>query len=78
VYPDEAVSAEVQGQVVVRFIVDKEGAVSDVEAVSGPNELRDAAVAVIKRSGKWNPAVQNGRKVKSYKSQPVNFKLEAQ
>jgi protein TonB len=78
VYPDEAVSAEVQGQVVVRFIVDKEGQVSDVEAVSGPNELRDAAVAVIKRSGKWNPAVQNGRKVKSYKSQPVNFKLEAQ
>ena len=78
VYPDEAVSAEVQGQVVVRFIVDKEGVVSDVEAVSGPNELRDAAVTVIKRSGKWNPAVQNGRKVKSYKSQPVNFKLEAQ
>jgi periplasmic protein TonB len=78
VYPDEAVSAEVQGQVVVRFIVDKEGQVSEVEAVSGPNELRDAAVTVIKKSGKWNPAIQNGRKVKSYKSQPVNFKLEAQ
>src|SRR5450432_1374310 len=78
VYPDEAVSAEVQGQVVVRFIVDKEGVVSDVEAVSGPNELRDAAVRVIKKSGSWNPAIQNGRKVKSYKSQPVNFKLEAQ
>jgi protein TonB len=78
VYPDEAVSAEIQGQVVVRFIVDKEGIVSDVEAVSGPNELRDAAVRVIKKSGNWNPAIQNGRKVKSYKSQPVNFKLEAQ
>jgi periplasmic protein TonB len=78
VYPDEAVSAEVQGQVVVRFIVDKEGNVSDVEAVSGPNELRDAAVRVIKKSGSWNPAIQNGRKVKSYKSQPINFKLESQ
>jgi periplasmic protein TonB len=78
VYPDEAVSAEVQGQVVVRFIVDKEGNVSEVEAISGPNELKDAAVTVIKKSGKWNPAIQNGRKVKSYKSQPVNFKLEAQ
>ena len=43
-----------------------------------PNELREAAVRVIKKSGKWNPAVQNGRKVKSYKSQPMNFKLEAQ
>jgi len=78
VYPEEAVSAEIQGSVVVRFIVDKEGAVSDVEAVSGPNELRDAAVRVIKKSGSWKPAVQNGRKVKSYKSQPINFKLEAQ
>ena len=78
VYPDEAVSAEIQGQVVIRFIVDKEGNVSDVEAISGPNELRDAAVRVIKKSGQWTPAVQNGRKVKSYKSQPINFKLEAQ
>jgi periplasmic protein TonB len=78
VYPDEAVSAEVQGQVIVRFIVDKEGVVSDVEAVSGPNELKDAAVRVIKKSGSWTPAVQNGRKVKSYKSQPINFKLESQ
>src|SRR5450631_2013284 len=78
VYPDEAQNAEVQGQVVVKFIVDKEGVVSDVEAVSGPNELRDAAVRVIKKSGSWNPAIQNGRKVKSYKSQPINFKLESQ
>ena len=78
VYPDEAVSAEIQGQVVVRFIVDKEGNVSDVEAVSGPEELRDAAVRVIKKSGNWNPAIQNGRKVKSYKSQPINFRLESQ
>ena len=78
VYPDEAVSAEVQGQVIVRFIVDKEGNISDVEAVSGPNELKDAAIRVIKKSGTWNPAVQNGRKVKSYKSQPINFKLESQ
>lgn len=78
VYPDEAVNAEIQGQVIVRFIVDKEGNVSDVEAVSGPNELRDAAVRVIKKSGAWTPAVQNGRKVKSYKSQPINYRLETQ
>jgi protein TonB len=77
-YPDEAVNNEIQGDVVVQFIVDKEGNVSDVEAISGPNELRDEAVRVIKRSGKWTPAVQNGRQVKSYKKQPVKFRLEAQ
>src|SRR5450631_1117561 len=77
-YPEEAQNAEVQGQVVVKFIVDKEGKVSDVEAISGPNELREEAMRVIRKSGAWTPAVQNGRKVKSYKSQPINFRLESQ
>lgn len=76
-YPQEAIDNEVQGTVVVQFIVDKEGNVSDVEAVAGPEELRDEAVRVIKKSGKWTPAVQNGRQVKSYKKQPIVFRLEA-
>jgi protein TonB len=77
-YPDEAVNNEIQGDVIVQFIVDKEGNVSEVEAISGPNELRDEAVRVIKKSGKWTAAVQNGRMVKSYKKQPIKFRLEAQ
>ncbi len=79
-YPDDAVNNEIQGTVVVQFIVDKEGNVSDVQAISGPESggLREEAVRVIKKSGKWTPAVQNGRQVKSYKKQPIVFKLEAQ
>jgi periplasmic protein TonB len=77
-YPEEAQNNEIQGQVVVKFIVDKEGKVSEVEAISGPNELREEAMRVIRKSGSWTPAVQNGRKVKSYKSQPINFRLESQ
>ena len=79
-YPDDAVNNEIQGTIVVQFIVDKEGNVSDVQAISGPDNggLREEAVRVIKKSGKWTPAVQNGRNVKSYKKQPIVFKLEAQ
>lgn len=77
-YPDEAVNNEIQGDVIVQFIVDKEGNVSDVEAIAGPQELKDEAVRVIKKSGKWTPAVQNGRQVKSYKKQPIKFRLEQQ
>jgi protein TonB len=79
-YPDDAVNNEIQGTVVVQFIVDKEGNVSDVSAISGPESggLREEAVRAIKKSGKWTPAVQNGRQVKSYKKQPIVFKLEAQ
>jgi protein TonB len=79
-YPDDAVNNEIQGTVIVQFIVDKEGNVSDVTPISGPDDggLREEAVRVIKKSGKWTPAVQNGRQVKSYKKQPIVFKLEAQ
>jgi protein TonB len=77
-YPQEAIDNEVQGAVVVQFIVDREGNVSDVEAISGPQELRSEAVRVIKKSGKWTPAVQNGRQVKSYKKQPIVFRLESE
>lgn len=75
-YPQDAIDNNVQGTVYVQFIVDAEGTVSNVEAVSGPEELKPAAVAVIKKSGKWTPAFQNKRHVKSYKKQPIIFKLE--
>jgi len=79
-YPEQAVEQEIQGTVVVQFIVDKEGNVSDVEAISGPTGggLRDEAIRVIKKSGKWTPAIQNGRQVKSYKKQPITFKLQSE
>ena len=71
-------SDEAQGTVVVEFIVDKEGNVSDVQAVSGPEELRAESVRVIKKSGKWTPAIQNGHQVKSVKRQPIIYRLESQ
>lgn len=74
-YPPAAVDNEVQGTVTVQFVVDKEGAISDVEAISGPDELKAEAIRVIKKSGKWTAAIQNGRQVKSYKRQPITFKL---
>ena len=78
-YPDDALNNEIQGAVMVQFIVDKDGNVSDVEAVGGPDKggLREEAVRVIKKSGKWTPALQNGRYVKSYKKQPVTFSIGA-
>lgn len=62
--------------VTVLFIVDKEGNVSNVEAISGPAALKKEAVRVIRLSGKWEPAIQNGRKVKSYKKQPITVHWE--
>jgi protein TonB len=75
VYPAKAVRKKVEGTVVVQFIVEKDGSLSDIEAISGPDLLWDAAVKVIKASPNWKPAVQYGKKVKSYKKQPIAFRL---
>lgn len=76
-YPEHAQINEIQGTVIVQFIVDTSGNVSQVVAISGPEELRAEAVRVISKSGKWTSAIQNGRKVKSYKRQPIVFRVES-
>jgi protein TonB len=58
--------------------VDQEGNVSDVKAISGPELLKPEAERLIKASGKWNPALQDGQKVKAYHRQPITFRLESE
>ncbi|HEY2647803.1 MAG TPA: N-acetylmuramoyl-L-alanine amidase [Puia sp.] len=76
-YPAAAVSNEVQGEVMVEFIVNTDGTIADVHAISGPKELREESVRVVQESGHWIPAMNKGVKVASYKKQPINYKLEA-
>jgi periplasmic protein TonB len=60
--------------VVVQFIVDKGGNVSDVKALSNHGfGMEEEAVKVIKRGPKWTPAIQNGRNVNAYRKQPITF-----
>ncbi len=74
-YPRNAVKQEIEGIVVVQFMVDREGNVSNVEAISGPIELREESERLIKISGKWVPSFYHGINVKSYKKQPFVFRL---
>ena len=77
-YPDKAVDKEIQGDVVVEFIVGSNGVISDVKAISGPELLRAEAVRIIKESGDWTPARNGNLLVKSYKRQPIKYRLEQQ
>ena len=77
VYPPKAVRKKIEGQVVARFIVDTDGSLSNIEIVSGPKELWPAVLDALKQSPNWKPAFQHGKKVKSYKQQPFNFRLES-
>jgi protein TonB len=76
-YPDRAVNFEIQGDVTIMFIVDKEGNVIDpIVAHSVEYSLDEESLRIISESGKWTPAFQNGKFVKSYKQQPIRFRLE--
>jgi protein TonB len=76
-YPYVAEKNEIQGVVVIQFVVNRDGSVSDVIAISGPAELRAEGVRIIqKSSGKWIPAKAGGLPVRSNKKQPLVFKLQ--
>jgi hypothetical protein len=63
--------------VIVKFIVHTDGTVSDVttENYKG-SKTAQHCIEVIKNAPKWQPAVQNGKKVNAWKKQPITFVIE--
>ncbi|HWR33343.1 MAG TPA: energy transducer TonB, partial [Chitinophagaceae bacterium] len=60
--------------VIVQFVVDKEGNISDVKALTNHGYgMEDEALRVIKTGPKWKPAMVNGQYVKVYRKQPITF-----
>ena len=60
--------------VVVSFVVDKDGNISDVKALNDPGYgTADEAIRVIKKSKQWTPALQNGRNVTYRQKQSITF-----
>lgn len=60
--------------VILQFVVDVDGTISDIKALNNPGYgLDEEAIRVIKKSKKWEPAIQNGRQVKAYRKQPITF-----
>jgi protein TonB len=63
--------------VVIQFIVDKEGHVVSPEiSQSVEYSIDQEALRLIKKSPFWQPAMLDGKIVKSYKKQPITFRLE--
>ena len=68
---------KVESTVLVQFIVENAGSLSDIQAVGGPELLWDVAITVIKENPNWKPAVQNGKKLKSHKKQLITSRLSS-
>jgi len=76
-YPERAMKTRKQGTVRIQFIVDTEGRIYDQQIVKSVEySLDQEALRLITESPAWTPATQNGKKVKSYKIQPITFRLE--
>jgi TonB family protein len=76
-YPDRAVRKKIQGTVIIQFVVSKEGKPEDIQVAQSANKDLDAeALRVLGLTTNWIPAIQGGRLVKSYKKQPIVFRLE--
>ena len=64
-------------KVIIRFIIDKDGSTSGINAETKEGfGMEQEAIRVIQASGKWVPAVQNGRPIKAYRRQPISYIIE--
>ena len=76
-YPKAAQERGIQGRVLVDFIIDEKGKVTDVKAVKSSDPLlEEEALRVIKASPDWRPGRVRGKKVKAQMSLNVEFRLE--
>ena len=61
----------------IQFVVDKQGNVSDIKALTNIGfGMEQEVIRIIKGSAQWQPASQNGRMVRAYRRQPVTFMIE--
>ena len=75
-YPEAAMKAGTQGRVLVTFIVEADGTVTNIKVVKKVSDEIDAeAVRVIKAMPKWKPGMQNGKVVRVKYTIPVSFRL---
>lgn len=76
-YPTVAAENGVQGRVVVEFIVEKDGSLSDVKVKRGVDPSLDReALRVVKSMPRWNPGKKDGQPVRVSFSVPVTFRLQ--
>ena len=77
-YPVAAQQAKIEGRVIVQFVVERDGSISDVHAMRGVNPDLDAeAIRVVSLMPKWKPGKQRGKAVAVKYTMPIMFRLQS-
>jgi TonB family protein len=75
-YPKEAQEQGKQGRVIVQFVVEKDGSITDAKVLKPVDPLLDAeALRIVNMMPKWTPGKQRGKAVRVYFTIPVTFRL---
>ena len=75
-YPVEAQKKGVEGRVLVSFVVEKDGSLTEIKTVKSVDPLLDEeAVRVVSAMPKWEPGKQKGKPVRVKYNVPISFKL---
>lgn len=75
-YPEDAIKDQVEGRVVIRFVVTKNGDVTEVETIRSLSPSCDQeALRVVKAMPQWKPGKQKGENVSVYYTLPIAYKL---
>jgi protein TonB len=76
VIPNSVLDEGIGGSVVLRFVVEKDGQVSNVSVIQSlSNECDKVAIKVVQRMQNWKPARINGRVVRAWYTIPINVTL---
>ena len=76
-YPSAALAEKAQGTAFVRFVVEKDGSITNTEIIksSGNIYLDKEALRVASNMPKWKPGMQQGKPVRVFFMLPISFKL---
>lgn len=75
-YPQQSKENNVEGRVLVKFIVEKDGSISNVEILKGLDEYcNQEAMRVIKAMPRWKPGENKNKVVRQQFAIPIRFKL---
>jgi protein TonB len=75
-YPGRARRQKIQGRVIVRFVINEDGSISDCKIIKGiGGGCDEVALKVIQNMPKWSPGKQEGKPVKVFFTKAINFTL---
>jgi protein TonB len=76
-YPDTMEDTCAQGRVVVSFVVERDGSITEPKVVKSVHSaLDEEALRVVNGMPKWIPGSQNGERVRTRYTIPITFKLQ--